>query len=235
MKAKIAKKDKERVATGIVALDKVIGGFKEGSINLVAGNAGSGKTIMAVQFLVEGLKKGENGIYITFEEKKEKTFADMLRFGWDLAQYEKQNRFVFIEYTPEQIKKLITEGGGEIENLVDKTKAKRLVIDSITSFSLLYQDELTKKEAALSFFELIDKWNCTALLTSQMINDECTSIGLEFEVDSIILLYHVRSKGTRKRGIEILKMRGTETPEKVFPFKITTQGVEVDSRSTLVC
>lgn len=217
----------ERVKTGITALDKLVGGFKKNSINLVAGGAGSGKTIVAVQFLVEGAKNGENGIYITFEEKKEKTFADMLSFGWDLAKFEKENKIVFLEYTPEQVKRLITEGGGEIENLIQKTKATRLVVDSVTSFVLLYQDELTKKEATLAFFELINKWNCTALLTSQMINEEIGSIEIEFEVDSIILLYHPIQKGRRSRGVEILKMRGTAIPEKVFQFRISKKGLEI--------
>ena len=101
-----------RVATGIYGLDKLIeGGFKKNSTNLVAGGPGSGKTIFAIQFLVEGVKKGEPGIYITFEEKK----------------------FVFLEYTPEQVKKILTEGGGLIESVIEKLKITRLVIDSISS------------------------------------------------------------------------------------------------------
>lgn len=223
-----------RVQTGIPALDKIIGGFKEKSINLVAGSAGSGKTIFAIQFLVDGIKKGEKGIYITFEEKKEKTFDDMLSFGWELKKYEKEGKLIYLEYTPEQVKRLITEGGGEIENIIEKTKAKRLVIDSITSFALLYQEELTRKEAALALFELIGKWNCTALLTSQVPEEEKISSELEFEVDSIILLYNVRRKGIRKRGLELLKMRGTKIPGKVFPLDITNKGIEVNTKRVVV-
>lgn len=140
----------------------------------------------------------------------------MLSFGWQLEKYEKENKFIFLEYTPEQVKRLITEGGGEIETIIEKCKIKRIVIDSITSFSLLYQEELTKKEAALSLFELIDKWGCTALLTSQAFDDKEISTSLEFEVDSIILLYHTLKNGRRIRALEILKMRGTEIPEKFF-------------------
>ncbi|MFH1249238.1 MAG: ATPase domain-containing protein [archaeon] len=233
-KSKKPVKTNERVKSGIETIDKMIGGFRKNSINLIAGSAGSGKTIMAMQFLVEGLKNGENVLYITFEEKKDKTYGDMLGFGWDLAEYEKKGKLFFIEYTPEQIKRLITEGGGEIETIIEKTKTTRLVIDSITSFALLYQDELTKKEAALAFFELISKWNCTAILTSQMmINETIISPGVEFEVDSITLLYHALQKGIRKRGIEIIKMRGTPTPEKVFPFKISKKGLEVNIKSVL--
>ena len=106
----------DRIYSGIIGLDALTqGGLKKKSINLVVGGAGSGKTILAIQFLVEGIKRGEPGIYITFEEKKEKLYEDMALFGWDLAKYEKENKLFFLEYTPEQVKNVLVEGGGEIE------------------------------------------------------------------------------------------------------------------------
>lgn len=225
-----------RVTTGIGALDKLLqGGFVKNSINLVAGGAGTGKTIFAIQYLIEGIVKfNEPGIYITFEEKKKKTYEDMLEFGWDLAKLEKEGKFVYLEYTPEQVKKVLVEGGGVIEVIIEKMEAKRLVIDSISSFALLYQDELTKKEAALALFELIDKWDCTAFMTSQDTSQQEGTItaALEFEVDGIILMYHVKRKGQRTRAIEILKMRGTKIPEKTFPLNITNKGIVVNQKST---
>ncbi|HLD42368.1 MAG TPA: ATPase domain-containing protein [Candidatus Nanoarchaeia archaeon] len=224
-----------RVSSGISKLDTLLqGGFQKNSINLVAGTAGSGKSIFAIQFLVEGFKKGESGIYITFEEKKEKVYESMLEFGWDLAKYEKEGKFSFLEYTPEQVKKVLVEGGGIIEHIIEKMKAKRLVIDSITSFVLLYEDELTKKEAALALFELINKWDCTAVLTSQgNVTDESVTAAMEFEVDGIIFLYHRKQKGVRNRALEVIKMRGTKIPDKTFPFDITKEGIEVDTSKTV--
>src|SRR3989338_3618772 len=103
----------ERIPIDIPGFDPLIQcGFKLGSINLVAGPAGSGKTIFAIQFLVDGIIRfKEPGIYITFEERKDKLYEDMLSFGWDLAKYEKSGMFVFLEYTPEQVKKVLVEGG----------------------------------------------------------------------------------------------------------------------------
>ena len=220
-----------RVTSGIPGLDKLIeSGFKKNSINLIAGEPGAGKTIFALQFLIEGCKKGEPGIYITFEEKKQKLYEDMATFGWDLDKYEKQNLFRFLEYTPEQVKKLLVEGGGTVDILVEKIKAKRVVIDSITSFSLLYEDELTKKEAALSLFDLINKWNCTAVLTSQARTADHQTVmeaALEFEVDSIIILYHTKVKGDRIRAIEIIKMRGTNIPSKTYGIKFDNKGISI--------
>lgn len=224
--------DMRRISTGIPGLDALVdNGFKEKSANLVAGNAGSGKTIFAIQFLLEGIRRGEPGIYITFEERKNKTYADMRSFGWDLEKYERDGKFVFLEFTPEQVKKILIEGGGQIENIIEKINAKRLVIDSITSFSLLYEDELTKKEAALSLFDLINRWGCTAVMTSQQERNGAreaeVSAALEFEVDSIIILYHSKMDGFRKRAMEILKMRGTKIPEKAYPITIDSNGLRI--------
>lgn len=223
----------KRISTGIPGLDPLIqGGFKKKSVNLVAGGAGTGKTIFATQFIVDGVKKGEPGVYITFEEKKEKVYEDMLEFGWDLEKYEKEGKFVFLEYTPEQVKQVLTEGGGLVEAIIEKIKAKRIVIDSVTSFALLYEDELTKKEASLALFELIDKWNCTGIVISQDTSQEdyTISAALEFEVDGIILLYHVKTKGIRKRALEILKMRGTKIPEKTIALEITSKGIKINPK-----
>ncbi len=218
----------KRLSTGIPGFDEMTqGGFKEKSINLAVGGPGSGKTIFAIQFLMEGLKKGEPGLYVTFEERKEKLYSDMESFGWDLERYEKKGDFVYLEYTPEQIKKVLVEGGGVIDSVVSKRKIKRLVIDSITSFALLYKDELVQKEASLALFELIDKWGCTAFLTAQEESgtNNMMTAALEFEVDSIILIYHSKIKGKRIRALEILKMRGTNHPQNTVLMKIENKGI----------
>lgn len=223
----------ERVSSGIPGLDSLIeGGFVKKSINLVAGGPGSGKSIFAMQFLVDGIKKGEAGIYITFEEKKEKFYEDMNEFGWNIEKFEKEGKFLFLEYTPEQVKKILTEGGGIVENIIEKMKVQRIVIDSISSFGLLYEDDLTKKEASLALFELINKWGCTGIMTSQDESKEgnVISAAMEFEVDGIILLYHFKRKGVRDRGLEILKMRGTKISEKTVEFRIGGKGIEVTAK-----
>ena len=232
------KKISDRVATGIPQLDKELnGGLKKNSINLIAGSAGTGKSILAMQFILEGIKKhGESGVFITFEEKKEKMYADMATFGWDVQKYEDEEKFVFLEYSPEQVKSIISEGGGLIEPVIEKINAKRIVIDSITSFALLYEDELTKKEAALALFELMGKWDLTAMFTSQeaALNGGTISAALEFEVDGIIILYHVKSKGIRTRALEVLKMRGTKIPEKTVELTIGKNGISINPKKVIV-
>ena len=75
----------ERIESGIQGLDKLIeGGFIKNSVNLVAGQTGTGKTLFCMQYLLNGLKKGENGVYITLEQKQDEILQDVGRFGWDV-------------------------------------------------------------------------------------------------------------------------------------------------------
>ena len=92
----------KQALTGIVGLDKVLnGGFTQGSTIIVEGEPGTGKTTLGVQFLYNGATQlGEAGIYITFEELPDQIYKDMLRFGWDLQELERQNLIRVICISP---------------------------------------------------------------------------------------------------------------------------------------
>lgn len=229
--------EKQRVGTGILGLDKMSGGgFENKSINLIAGGSGSGKSIFALQFLLQGVKKGETVLYITFEEKKKHFYENMKKMGWDLEKAEKSGRFIFLEYSPEKVKMMLDEGGGAIESTVLKNKITRLVVDSITSFSLLFDDEQSKRKAILGIFDIIRKWNCTSLLTVQHSPSNKKDRGLsyvEFEADSITLLYYLSTGTQRQRFIEILKMRGTPHSKEIHVFKIGRGGIKIGPKASM--
>lgn len=231
------KKEHARVQTGIPHFDSLIGGgFEKDSTNLLVGNSGSGKSIFAVQFLVDGMKKGEKCLFITFEEKKKQFYENMSVVGFDLEAFEKKGLFTFLEYSPIKVKTMLEEGGGSVESVILGEKISRIVIDSITSFALLFEDELSKREAALSLFGMIRNWNCTALLTIEddpLAGRDFTSRTLEFEADSIVVLYFIRRKSERERYVEIIKMRGTKHSSKLYKFSISERGVTVDSSPLL--
>lgn len=224
----------QRIPTYIPNFDNLIaGGFSEYSINLIVGGSGSGKSIFATQFLVEAMKRGEKCLYVTFEEKKEQFYKNMFEFGWNLEDYEKKGLFTFLEYTPIKVKTMLEEGGGAIESVILEKKISRIVIDSITSFDLLFENELEKREAALSLFNMISKWNCTSLLTLEeepIRNGKLASQTMEFESDSIIIFYYVRNKGKRERYLEVLKMRGTEHSNEIYKFDVSKSGISIDKK-----
>lgn len=224
-----------RLKTGIANFDRLIeGGFEKNSINLLVGDSGSGKSIFAVQFLMQGIQEGENCLYITFEEKKEVFYSNMKDFGWDLEALEKQGKFIFLEYSPEKVKTMLEEGGGTIESIVLQKKIARIVIDSITSFALLFVEDLKKREAALELFSLLRKWECTTLLTYEeepFHEIKATSKTLKFESDSVIIIYYVRTGKERERYIEVLKMRGTNHSREVYPLEVGKRGISIGKNS----
>ena len=238
MKKKVKGSSSDRVSTGISNFDSLIEkGFEKNSTNLIIGASGSGKSIFATQFIIEGLKKGEKCLYVTFEEKRGEFFNNMKRFGWDLESYEKKGLLVFLEYMPEKVKLMLEEGGGAIENVITKNKISRMVIDSITSFEIMFDNELEKREAALELFNMLSSWNCTALLTYEKdpIKEAISGAkALEFECDSIINLYYLLNKGERETYLEIMKMRGTKHSRRIYKLKISDKGILVDKNSSSI-
>jgi circadian clock protein KaiC len=233
-KKKTEKRKYEKISTGVKNLDKLTdGGFVKSSINMITGGTGTGKSIFAIQFLIEGLRKGEACLYISFEEKKEEVYTNMSRLGWDLEKYENQEKFFFLEYTPEKVKTMLEEGGGEIETIVLTKNINRIGIDSITAFISLFTKEAEKRDSTLSLLDLLRKWTSTVLLTYEKDPsiEKKTSSMLEFEVDSIITLYSLRLKNKREKFLEVFKMRGTKHSTEIYPFSIEKGGIDLKCKS----
>ena len=226
-----------RTHVGIPGLDDVMeGGFKTGSVNLIGGGAGSGKSIFCMQFLVEGIRKhNENGIYISFEQSPKHIIEDFERFGWGLKKLVKDNKLELIYISPEQVQTVLKTGAGSVLNSIKKIKAKRLVLDSLTAFTLLQKSEYEKRREVLKLIEAMQKWKVTSLLTSEQEPDpeEHHSTLMEFEVDGVILLYNIRKGDIRERSIEIFKMRGTSHSARIFPMKVSPEGVTVFPEDTV--
>ena len=222
----------QRIACGIGSLDKHLGGgFEKNSAVLVAGGGGSGKTILGVQFLIEGiLKNGEVGIYISFEENKEKFFRHMAVFGWDLEKLNKEGRFVFVRYDPKKILDIVRKGGEEIGSLVREINAKRIVVDSLSAYTVLFDSEAMQREMIVALFEMINKWDATCVVIAEedQYPEKYKSSVMGFMADTIILMYLLMKDGkTMFRAMQIPKMRGSHHAMNIFPFKITDRGIAV--------
>ncbi len=223
----------ERVPTGIDGLDELIeGGFEKGSAILLAGSAGTGKTLFGLQFLYYGaVKYNEPGIFISFEEEKESLYRHSISFGWNFEELEKKNLFRVLEYKPHQVEKLIKEGGGPIRDTIREMKAERLVIDSITSYGLLFKDEYSKRQNILKFFDLLHKWGCTSIIISELPPKaaEIKEGSVGFLTDAIISLYYSKEeeKEIRVHSCEILKMRGTHHTNKLLAVGFEKNGIKI--------
>ena len=218
-----------RIKSGVPGLDSIMGGgLIEGSVNLVTGGTGTGKTIMACQFLWQGLKMGESCVYITLEEGPEDIKEDVANFGWDFPAYEKKGLFKIIYHDPAQVNNLGTVIISELENL----KAKRLVIDAISVMELTIDDRSQIRKRILNLINAIKRKNhCTTLLVSEIAAEETKALSRfgveEFVVDSVILLNYLGIGEEYNRSLMVRKMRRTNHGKDVYPFDITSKGIGV--------
>ena len=222
-----------RAKTGINGLDDLIsGGFERDSMVLIVGSAGTGKTLFSMQFLYEGAKNfDEPGVFLSFEEDEESLYRHALQFGWDFKKLEDEGKFKMISFKPHQLTKILEEGGGQIRDELKMLGAKRIVIDSITAYGLLFTDEYKRREKLLEFFNLLRKWNITALVIVEDnpsdIEKEEGSIG--FISDAVIAMYynHDEEKGLRIHSMEIVKMRGTKHTNKLCAINFEENGITI--------
>jgi circadian clock protein KaiC len=222
-----------RVKTGINGFDDLIdGGLERDSMVIVVGSAGTGKTLLSMQFLYEGAKNfDEPGIFLSFEEDEKSLYKHALQFGWDFKKLEEENKFRMLSFKPHQITKILEEGGGQIRDSLREIGAKRVVIDSITAYGLLFSDEYKRREKMLEFFNLLRKWGITALVIVEddpyEIEKEEGSIG--FISDAVIAMYyqHDEEKGLRIHSLEVVKMRGTKHTNKLCAINFEDNGINV--------
>jgi KaiC/GvpD/RAD55 family RecA-like ATPase len=219
----------DRIPSGIPGLDEVIeGGFEKNSAVLVSGGGGSGKTIFGIQFLLEGINKfDETGVYISFEENKEKFYKHMMRFGWDLEKLENQGRFVFIRYSPEKMAEMVEMGGKTIGQELKEINGKRIVIDSLSAYTVLFDKESDQRRMLVELFAMIEGWDATTVVIAEEnpnIKEYHSSV-MGFMADAIIYLYNIIKDNTLVRAMQIAKMRGTKHTSKIFPLLIGERGV----------
>ncbi|MGC8993465.1 MAG: ATPase domain-containing protein [Candidatus Aenigmatarchaeota archaeon] len=209
----------KQVSTGIKGLDTLLkGGLPKGSTTLISGTPGSGKTILSMQFLVNGyLQAKEKGLYISLEEDVERMEEYMSSaFNWPIKELRKKNKVILIHsdiYDFEKFKDLI-------ETTVEKNGIERVVIDPITVISLFFERPLEIRRSLLELDRLLKKLKCTSLLTCEIPegSNVISSFGIEeFTSDGIIILYY---KIGSPRGIVVRKMRLIDHDKEVHPFEI---------------
>jgi len=223
-----------RVRTGISDLDKMLGGgFMEGDAVLLAGSAGTGKTTLALQYLVNGVTQfGDAGIYVTFEQLPDQIYRDAKNFGWDLRKMEEQNKFRLICTSPELL--LETDGGESIlDGPIKEIRPRRIVIDSLSHLEMFVPERELRKEAYRLIMYLKTKGLSSLLLweSPQIIGNSfsVTEVGISFLADGIVLLRPVEIESSMRKAIGILKLRGSDHDKQLREFEITTQGIKVEA------
>jgi circadian clock protein KaiC len=234
-----------RVNTGVDGLDdKMQGGFVEGSINLVTGKTGTGKTAFCASFLYAGIYKNEVGVYVTTEEPETDIKADISSmFNWDFETLEKKKFINFLAVEPiiptnfnrdEEMSRILKiyvyDFYSKIEEVVKKTNAKRLVIDSSTIIEMFIQDDYLRRVALMKLIGDLKKLGVTTIITGTVPEGtDLLSISgiIEFFVDSVVKLEFMPVAEEFKRTLTIRKMRRTDHSIYIHPFEITKNGLKI--------
>ena len=217
--------------TGISTFDSALGGgFPVGSVVLVAGSSGSGKTIFSFQWLFEGTKSQETSMYITLTEPLFNTLKNLETMDfYDEAAVE-QERLKILDlrdlcqtaagFDPEEVLNII-------EKEVQETNAKRLVIDSITAIAYTINDKAKIRQFIFELGKMLATLGCTAILTSEVAQVAVYSLfGVEEFISDLILRFDRfdASSGIRRK-VSIVKVRGRNAQLGSYNFKITEKGI----------
>jgi len=220
----------KRMKSGIPGLDRILkGGIPVGSLILISGGVGAGKTIMGLQFIYNGATKyNENGLFLSLEEDKAKLIEEGKVFGWDFEKLEWEKKAFIVKaelYRFDALKNLILD-------YISSFHVKRVVIDTITTLSLLFERPVELKKSISELASLFRSKECVGLITSE-IPEGSSKISLfgveEFAADGVIVLHSLRSGNYVSRAVEVKKLRLTRVSSKLYPAKITKIGYVVYS------
>ncbi|WP_337863224.1 ATPase domain-containing protein [Nitrososphaera sp.] len=226
----------ERISTGIPGLDSLMeGGIPRGFTVLVAGNPGSGKTVLASHFLYEGLKNaGESGIYVSFSESREQFFNNVERLGMDFQKYEGEGKFHFLDLAS-VTREGIQDALDEVVATIRDSHAQRMVVDSFSAISQAF-DDLNEARIALQIVlgKMTRAEGVTSMLIAEVpVGQESIGSGIEeFVADGIIKLEHGRTNAA-PLGVRVIKMRGTDIDRETHLAVISSKGMTVYGKQKL--
>jgi circadian clock protein KaiC len=230
----------QRVATGVSGLDDVLlGGFPPTHFYLIEGDPGAGKTTLGLQFLIEGIKRGEKGLYVTLSETKRELCDVASSHGWsldginiyELGDFEDRLRpdRQYTVFHPAEIE--LSETTKRILDEVDRLHPARLVFDSLSELRLLAREELRYRRQILGLKQFFSTKDCTVLLLDDRTDRGEDDSQLQSISHGVLLLERVGiDYGTPRRRISVTKMRGAEFREGYHDFSIRRGGLTVYPR-----
>jgi circadian clock protein KaiC len=228
-----------KAATGIAGFDQITGGgLPRGRTTLVVGGPGSGKTILALQFLVFGARQcNEPGIFVAFEETSTRIAANTEGFGWDLAQLRRKKLF-FLDAQPpaDQVQSGNFDLNGMLAALevqIVGMKARRIVFDALDIVLALLSDEAARRREIYRLHDWLLAREITGLITAKSNGEEGSSFSeqqygfMQFMVDCAVILNHGVVQGISQRNLHVQKYRGTSFDENESAFLIGKNGIEI--------
>ncbi len=233
---------KEYIFTGIKGFDQLLEeGIPKGSSVIVAGGAGSGKTIFCLQTLYNNALKGKKGLYMTFEEGEDKLIQHMEDFGWNAQEMIKKGMIKIQRVNPFDITRnidaILAKEKGELLIEIDPVilpkdfKPDFIVIDSLTAIASTFTSkEETYRIYIEQLFRFLEKSKATSFLVSEteQVPKIFSATGVEeFLADGVIVLYSIKHGNMRENAVELLKLRGASHKRNIVAMQITDDGIVI--------
>ncbi len=225
-------KGRWRLSTGVLELDSLMGGgIPDGDSLLVAGPSGGGKTVLGIQYIAEGLTKGETCIVAMFEERPNEYMQRAASFGFDLDKYRKDGSLKLIYLRPLDLS--VDETVHEIVTAVKEIGCKRLVIDSLVGFEMALAPDFRTdfRESLYRMIGALTRLGVTILSTVE-VEENFTSMGLSnftisFLADDIVRLRYASINGQLRKIMMVVKMRRSKHSIDMCSYEVTSKGLSI--------
>ena len=216
----------ERTTSGVPLLDEMLSdGFWEGSSTLVGGPSGAGKTLVALHFAFAGVAPGQKCVFATFQENPVQLERILRGYSWSLT-----DERIELLYRP-PVDLLLDEWVYDLLDLVDRTGAKRVVIDSLGDLRAVCPDELRFREYMYSLLQRCALRNVSVMMTQEVAElfgvTRLSEYGISHLSDNVVLLQFLRGDSEVKRAITVLKTRGSAHDPQIRQFEITVDGLSL--------
>jgi circadian clock protein KaiC len=222
--------------TGVVGLDDILlGGIPRGNCVLLAGSAGTGKTVLSQQFLFTGANEGENGIYLSLVEPHDQIIKNISQFGFYKPELVDRGAVTVKDLTKDiRIKGVdfsdIQSLSDTIKEIIEEADAKRVVIDSITAFCQNISEPTKIRDFILELGYQLKYLETTTILISEVPPQKFvySMYGIEeFIADGVILLSDIERTGDLIRSLQVIKMRGINHSRNKHVMKIMDDGIGI--------
>ncbi len=219
----------DRTGTGNEMMDKICGGgFLKGSIVLVSGATGTGKTLMVTEFVKGGFETEEKTLFLAYEESREQLIRNAKGWGVDFVKMEKAGKLQIEAIYPETAS--LEEHLLNIQRLIDEFHPTRLVLDSLSAIER-GSSKKNFREFLITVTSTLKKKEITGLLTSTSTTivggTSVTDSHISTITDAIILLRYAEVFGNIHRVITVLKMRGSVHAKEIYEFSIGSTGMKI--------
>ena len=227
-----------KIRTMIEGFDDIThGGLPSGRTTIVSGTSGTGKTMLAAQFLYNGISYfDEAGVFVTFEESPSDIIKNAYGFGWDLQKLINEGKLFILDASPDPEGQEVV-GNFDLSALIEriqyairKYKAKRVSIDSVTAIFQQYDAASVVRREIFRLVARLKLIGVTTIMTTERVDEygPVARFGVEeFVSDNVVIVRNVLEGERRRRTMEILKLRGTSHMKGEYPFTITKQGINI--------